>query len=506
MNCDAVIVGYAVNSTSGGYTNKNVKYVDTVGIKYLYSHFYGTYCAEPVAFLQLAAQMRKCGITTYILDGLLEGYSRKEMIEKLNEINTDVYCFSLYESSKDDVTFLMRYIKQRNINAKIITGGPYVTLCYEEIMNEIDEIDYIVIGDGDVALPHLVYNICNSIDVRGIANVVYRDNNGNATIDCPPQSVDINSLEQISRDFHKIIIDKGFSFSISSSRGCGYANCSFCYLKRYQDIGNQPKYRYRDARLIVDEMHELIKKYDIKKLTFVDEDFFGDNIKGISRVIELLELIINEDIELDMYVNARVATIKYLIDNNLLDLCARAGIKYMFIGFESYNDEILKRYNKGITTKDIDIICDYLQKYNISINPGMITFDYDITIEQVKRNIDLLKRIDYYDAFMFTRTLMILPDEKTKIRDNKIHRGDFKHKDTELLYDILVTFRDRIYKLYADVDKNKITDIIRSRVINLHYEFFYCVYKKIMIKEYNHFQDDIEMYYNRIKKEIDITF
>ena len=54
--CDVVLIGYAVNSTSGGYTNRNVKYVDTVGIKYLYSHFYGTYCAEPVAFLQLAAQ------------------------------------------------------------------------------------------------------------------------------------------------------------------------------------------------------------------------------------------------------------------------------------------------------------------------------------------------------------------------------------------------------------------------------------------------------------------
>lgn len=55
--CDVVLIGYAVNSTSGGYTNRNVKYVDTVGIKYLYSHFYGTYCAEPVAFLQLVRRL-----------------------------------------------------------------------------------------------------------------------------------------------------------------------------------------------------------------------------------------------------------------------------------------------------------------------------------------------------------------------------------------------------------------------------------------------------------------
>ena len=91
INCDVAIIGYAVNSTSGGFTNGNVKYVDTVGIKYLYSHFYGTYCAEPVAFLQLAAELRNQNINTYILDGLLLGYDLSEMKKKLSEINTNIY-------------------------------------------------------------------------------------------------------------------------------------------------------------------------------------------------------------------------------------------------------------------------------------------------------------------------------------------------------------------------------------------------------------------------------
>lgn len=85
-----------------------------------------------------------------------------------------------------------------------------------------------------------------------------------------------------------------------------------------------------------------------------------------------------------------------------MSLCVKAGIKYFFIGIESYNDSILKKYKKGITTKDIDIICDKLDEYGILINPGLITFDYSITIEQVKNNVQLLKRIRYYDAFMFT--------------------------------------------------------------------------------------------------------
>lgn len=70
------------------------------------------------------------------------------------------------------------------------------------------------------------------------------------------------------------------------------------------------------------------------------------------------------------------------------------------------------RYKKGITTQDIDMVCTKLEEYGIYINPGMITFDSSILPYQVKNNIDLLKRIHYYDLFMFTRTLMDLPSDK----------------------------------------------------------------------------------------------
>lgn len=227
--CDVVLVGYAVNSTSGGYTNRDVKYVDTVGIKYLYSHFYGTYCAEPVAFLQLAAQMRAVGIDTYILDGLLLGYSRNEMEQYLKKIKTDIYCFSLYESSKADILYLMHYVKKINPNAIIITGGPYVTLCYRELIEQEKVIDYIVIGDGDFAMRDLVTALLYKKSHHNIPNVVYRDKNGQVAMDVCPEAVDMDELIAPSRDFVDIIKQKGFSLSLASSRGCGHGVCSFCY-------------------------------------------------------------------------------------------------------------------------------------------------------------------------------------------------------------------------------------------------------------------------------------
>ena len=478
--CDALIVGYAVNSTSGGFTNHNVKYIDTVGIKYLYSHFYGTYCAEPVAFLQLASEMRALGQNIEILDGLLQGYSCDEMEHFLLEYETNIYCFSLYESNKNDVLHLMKYVKEHNPSAIIVTGGPYVTLCYQELIETEKVIDFVVIGDGDRAMPKLIETLLDGKKVHNIPNVVYRDLNGKAKMDVKPEAVEMNELHPLARDFVDIIQDKGYSLSIASSRGCGHGVCSFCYLKQYQKNGCQPRFRFRDPTLVIDEIKDLIERYHIEKLTFVDDDFFGTDTEGLDRAERLFRMIIQEGIKLKLYMNVRVASVKELIRRDLLELAVRAGVSYFFIGFESYNDEILRRYHKGITTNEIDCIIEQLNKYNIAVNPGMITFDYEICPDQVKRNIDLLKKLHYYDLFMFTRTLMNLPSEKQGMRDNRIHRGDFFNPETEKLYYALVDHRDRLYTMYSYVDRYKITDEIRDHVVQLHFDFFYEIYDAII--------------------------
>lgn len=502
--CDVLLIGYAVNSSSGGFTNRNVKYVDTVGIKYLYSHFYGTYCAEPVAFLQLAAELRNDGVNTEILDGLLMGYSRFEMEQKLLEYNTNIYCFSLYESSKQDVLHLMKYVKDINPAAVIITGGPYVTLCGKELIETEQVIDYIVVGDGDRALPELSKAIMNNSPIERIPNILHRNAKGKAIIDVNAQAVNMNDLQPLSRDFVDVIQEKGFSLSLASSRGCGHAACSFCYLPEYQKNGCQPKYRYRNPELIVNEIKELIEKYHIEKLTFVDDDFFGPNPEGLNRAEELFRLIIREDIHLRLYMNVRVVSVLQLIEKDLLGLCYKAGVRYFFIGFESYNNDILKLYNKGITTFDIDRIVDQLEKHHISVNPGMITFDKHITIDQVKNNVDLLKRLQYYDLFMFTRSLMVLPKGKQGMRDNRLRQGDFIYPQTESLYNALVQLRDRLYPLYGNVNRNKITDIERNQIIQIHFNGFYRIYDVLSKKSLESIDEIIDSCVNNIENIITI--
>ena len=85
---DSMLIGYAVNQKSGGYDSKDYLFLDTSDAKYLYNNcFLDTYCAEPMAFEQLAAEAEAKGFSTDVQDGLILGYTKENLKEILK--NTD---------------------------------------------------------------------------------------------------------------------------------------------------------------------------------------------------------------------------------------------------------------------------------------------------------------------------------------------------------------------------------------------------------------------------------
>jgi radical SAM superfamily enzyme YgiQ (UPF0313 family) len=240
-------------------------------------------------------------------------------------------------------------------------------------------------------------------------------------------------------------------------------------------MSGQPKFRYKSPKLVLSEIKDLIEKYDIKKLSFCDDDFFGD-AQGINRAIELFRLLIKENIKIKLHVNTRVKTVIYLASKGLLDLCTKAGVAYMYVGLESYNDSALERYDKDISASDIDYVISELDKHNILINPGLITFDPELSIDEVKNNIDLFRKIKYYDAFMFTRRLVIYPHASHKIRELPISDGYFVQLLTKVLYDTMSKYRDEIFPKYVKMNRNSITKEFVNNLIQQHFDCFYAVY------------------------------
>lgn len=478
---DALLMGYAVNQKSGGYDGKEFTFLDTIDAKYLYNNvFLDTYCAEPMAFEQLAAEAEAKGFNVSVHDGLILGYTKEDVMKVLEETDCPLYGFSIYESTESDLFEVITWLKKLRPNAKIYVGGPYATIAIEHIMNSCPDIDYVMVGDGDESFPQLIDCVKNNKDIKDVVNIYYRDED-NKIVSNEVRPVDLDTLQHPKRLYTDFIEEKGYSYSVSSARGCGYANCAFCYLKEYQRIGCQPKFRFKSPKYVADEIEELVNNYGITKLSFTDEDFFGDKA-GVERAIELFKILIARNIKVDLHVNARARTVIWLAKNGYLDLCTRAGVKYMYVGLESYNDNSLKLFDKAITTKDIDYVVDELAKHKIRINPGLITFDPTLTLDNVKDNVDLYKRINYYDAFIFTRRLVLYPNASEKIQELFKNDKYFQHDEVGNLFDAMVKYRDSVFPYFVELNRDICSDEVVKRIEDFHFGSFDSIYQALKEK------------------------
>lgn len=227
----------------------------------------------------------------------------------------------------------------------------------------------------------------------------------------------------------------------------------------------------------------MINEFHIDKVTFCDDDFFGTNAEGLKRACEIFKLLIKNNINISIYVIGRIKTLEYMVDTGMIPLMKQAGVSCVYLGFDSYNDDILKRYQKGCKVEDMNKVISALHENGIRINPGLITFEPILNIDHVKNNIELFKKLGYYDAYMFTRVLVILPQMRKKyFNDEELDIYDeeyFKDPQTKIMYEELSKYRDMVLPLYRMIDRNLITEEQREVLYTEHYNFFDYIYSEL---------------------------
>ena len=91
-------------------------------------------------------------------------------------MDLDILCLSVYIWNVDHIQKLCHLLKERKPELKIIIGGPEVTYEIDHFLDEF-EIDYIMAGEGEVALNQLLTALENNEEVKlqGISMKEHRD-------------------------------------------------------------------------------------------------------------------------------------------------------------------------------------------------------------------------------------------------------------------------------------------------------------------------------------------
>jgi radical SAM superfamily enzyme YgiQ (UPF0313 family) len=242
----------------------------------------------------------------------------------------------------------------RSRGAFVCLGGLHVTALPEEAAAHAD---CIFLGPGEQTFPNFLK------DFRaGRPERIYTSTTGRTLDRVPPIRRDL-----IRRASYLV------PNSIVVTRGCPQ-HCDFCYKDAFFQ-GGKGFYTQR-----VDDALAEIERLPGRHLYFLDDHLLGDRrfsealfegMKGMRRLFQ------------------GAATVDSILRGNLIEHAAEAGLRSLFVGFETLTPDNLRRSNKRQNLgRDYKAVADRLHSLGIMIN-GSFVFGMDDDGEDVfRRTVD----------------------------------------------------------------------------------------------------------------------
>ncbi len=337
----------------------------------------------PLGLMYLAAYLtQNSDHQVQIIDMPVEKMTYETLEKEIKERAPDVVGIHATTFTIVDALLVANTVKKVKPHIHVCLGGPHTTIYPEETIDR-PEIDFLVLGEGEVIFTELINALENGGDLKKIKGIVFKRggkiiNNGLAE----PIS-DLNKLPFPNRKlipyqkYHSIIARHPVITTFLTSRGCPY-HCTFCY----QFMGRN--YRYRSVANVMEEIEECLK-LGIKEFFFFDETFTINR----ERALAICDEIINRKLDISWEIRARVNT----VDREMLAKFKKAGCERIQFGVETSSPEILKIIKKGIT------ITQVREAFKMAKDVGLTTFaDFMIglpteTREQALRTIEFSKEL-----------------------------------------------------------------------------------------------------------------
>jgi radical SAM superfamily enzyme YgiQ (UPF0313 family) len=238
---------------------------------------------------------------------------------------------------------LVKRLKRGHPEAVVVCGGVHVTMLPQVVLGN-PEIDFIVVGEGEVALVQLA----NALSAASLEEVralppeklpgVWNVHNG-VMVDrgAAPLVTDLDTLpfpekaqyERTNGAFNRV-------YTISASRGCVYG-CTYCNSPSikalYRDCGGR-FHRARSVGSVIAELRIALERYKPRYIEFVD-DMFGADPEWLREFSGAYK----QEIGLPYCIQ----TSPLLLDRGpAVQLLAESGCAALEIGFQSANEIVRK--------------------------------------------------------------------------------------------------------------------------------------------------------------------
>lgn len=352
---------------------------------------YGFFLQHNIFLLSAATVLKKAGFQVEVTNCPKDNISLEEALK----IPTDIYVFySVFLSRKTDLE-TARIIRKKNRKKPIIFLGPDPTYYPKKYL--LFDNFFVVRGEPELTLLELVENIND--DIASIGGVSWKKKS--KIIDNPQRPIieDLDILPIPDRMLYKNPFSypnarfRNFpSTTILTSRGCSF-RCYYCvpnslsYARELEEKrfkGKKPPVRLHSPERIIREF-EQIADLGFRSVSVLDDQF----IWGKKRTLAICEGI--RDLNLELSILARCDMIQ---DLELAQALAKAGVKHIAFGVESFNQKILDYVRKDLDVKTIEKAIKLTKRAGIepeiNVLLGSCPLETKETIEDTLRRVENL--------------------------------------------------------------------------------------------------------------------
>jgi hypothetical protein len=381
--------------------------------------------------------------------------SLKQIKSKIVATKPDVVIMSVLPSTFKWACSLTRSLKETQ-DVSIVFSGLFPSLAPKAVIEE-RSVDYVIQGETENSIPHLLDAICRGNGLSKVGNLWYRKEK-EVFYTGPAPLVDLDALPLPDKELFRPDLSHAYSYTTFVSRGCTFG-CSYCEETCMKTLFSPRYFRRKSVDAVMRELVVAKTRYNYREVIFKDSYLSGSK--------EWLRQLIHQ-YRIKIAVPFKCFCTIRGFDEEVAQLLKKGGCYCIEFGLQTWNENLRKKIlNRKETNQEACSAFEICDKFGIRYDiDHMFNLPYESHQDHkdgalIYSRLSLLNRIKVHHLVYYPGAEIIKHGIESGTLPADIHRqiltgreSDFyDQRDEDRKKGVLVTSYSMLYKILPVIPK-----------------------------------------------------
>lgn len=288
----------------------------------------------------------------------------RRMINSIVREKPDVLAMSVFTDNYQWALNVAGEVRRRH-KCLTVWGGMHPTALPEEVISR-DEVDYLVVGEGEAPFVELLEALGKGLPPDSIPNL-WLKRDGKVISNKPRPLMNPADFPAVDKKIYEKFIPIRDYYLTVTSKGC-VAHCSYClqnFLKKWEksnDLG--PFLREKPVDSVIGELKEMKERYGLRYIDIKNNVLTG-NAKWFEEFVERYPR--------EVGLPFRIMGHPLLLQKEQAEKLKKAGCHHIQLGIESFNPEVRSKIlQRNESNEEIIQAMDNIEKAGINFSADLI--------------------------------------------------------------------------------------------------------------------------------------